>query len=42
MTPLQVYEGLACENKVLTNGFRFSRAWEFGVAFAVEQSLLYY
>lgn len=33
---LQVYEGPACENKVLTNGFRFWRACDVGVGFAGE------
>lgn len=33
---LQVYEGPACENKALTNGFRFLRACDVGAGFAGE------
>lgn len=33
---LQVYEGPACENKALTNGFQFLRACDVGAGFAGE------
>lgn len=39
---LQVHEGPAHENKVLTNGFGCWSAWDSGVAFPVGWALLYY